>query len=179
MSVLFLAIGNSASGKDAVIGYAIKKIPNLKKAKRCITRPSSITEDFESIEKKDFKKEDYCLWWESYDKLYGIKAEDLMLDLINGTSVILNISRDAIDNAKKLWKNCYIIEFNAPLELIEKRLNERKREKPEEIEKRIKRAKTQFNIIPDIIIDSSNSDVSIAGEKLKEFILEVLKNIKS
>ena len=167
---LFLIVGNSASGKDTVISYALSKISNLKKSKRYITREASATEDFVSVQKEKFRKEDYYLCWESYDKLYGVKQEDIIVQLMNGTSVILNISREVIEQAKKLWSKVYVVEFSVPVETIEKRLNERKRESLEEIAKRLKRAKQGIDTHADIIIDSSHADISIAGEKFTEFI---------
>ncbi|MDD5054220.1 MAG: hypothetical protein PHG04_02470 [Candidatus Nanoarchaeia archaeon] len=170
MSALFLVVGSSASGKDTAIDYAISKISNLKKAKRHITREASKTEDFVSIKKEDFKKEDYEIWWELYGKFYGVKKEDVIFQLMNGLSIILNISRDALLQAKKLWKETYVVEFKVPVEIIKKRLIERKREKQKEIDERIKRAMQEIDSNPDIIIDSSHPDASIAGKKLTGFI---------
>ncbi|MFA5303630.1 MAG: hypothetical protein WC393_03780 [Candidatus Nanoarchaeia archaeon] len=173
---LFLIVGNSASGKDTAISYALNKISNLKKAKRYITREASSTEDFISIKKEEFIKKDYALWWESYDKLYGVKKEDVIIHLLNGTSIILNISRDVISQAKKLWDKSYIVEFSVPVEIIKQRLAERKRESNEEIIKRIERAKQGIDTHADIIIDTSSPDASIAGKKLEEFINSKLNN---
>ncbi|MFA5333662.1 MAG: hypothetical protein WC376_04145 [Candidatus Nanoarchaeia archaeon] len=167
---LFLIVGNSASGKDTAINYALSKISNLTKAKRYITREASSTEDFVSLKKEEFKKKDYALWWESYDKFYGVKKEDVIIHLINGTSIVLNISRDVIGQAKKLWDKSYIVEFSVPVEIIKQRLAERKRESTEEIIKRVERAKQGINVNPDIIIDTSSPDLSIAGKKLESFI---------
>lgn len=167
---LFLIVGNSASGKDTAINYALNKISNIKKAKRYITREASNTEDFISLNKQDFNKQDYCLWWESYDKFYGVKKEDVIIHLINGTSIILNISRDVIEQAKNLWAKSYIVEFSVPVEIIKQRLNSRKRESNEEINKRIERANQGLNVNPEIIIDTSSPDLSIAGKKLETFI---------
>jgi len=170
MSSLFLIVGNSASGKDTAISYALSKISNLAKSKRYITREASNTEDFVSIKKKDFNPKDYELWWESYDRYYGVKKEDVIVQLKKEVSIILNISRDVIEKAKKLWKNVYVVEFVVPVEVIKERLIIRKRESSEEINKRILRAKQEINVNPDIKIDSSSLDVSIAGEKLTKFI---------
>jgi phosphonate metabolism protein PhnN/1,5-bisphosphokinase (PRPP-forming) len=167
---LFLAVGNSASGKDTAISYCLSKISNLKKAKRYITREASSTEDFISVKKEDFKKQDYCLCWESYDKFYGIKKEDMIFYLMNGTNIILNISRDAINDAKNLWEKSFVAEFSAPIEIIEQRLNARKRENKQEISQRLLRAKQCIDSHPDIIIDTSSPDLSVAGKKLENFI---------
>jgi phosphonate metabolism protein PhnN/1,5-bisphosphokinase (PRPP-forming) len=167
---LFLIVGNSASGKDTAIKYVLNNLNNIKKAKRYITRPKSITEEYVSLEKNDFLKQDYCLWWESYDKFYGVKKEDVIFHLLKGTNIILNISRDVIDQAKNLWEKNYIVEFSVAVEIIKQRLNNRKRETNEEIKKRILRAKQGINVNPEIIIDTSSEDLTIAGKKFLEFI---------
>ncbi|VVB74615.1 Ribose 1,5-bisphosphate phosphokinase PhnN [Candidatus Tiddalikarchaeum anstoanum] len=173
--LLFLVVGNSGSGKDAIIEWACNRNPNVTHVKRFITRPSSVeTEDFVSVKKEDFKKSDYFLWWESYDKLYGI-GKDVIEGLKKGRNYIVNISRDALGDAKTKWPSSVTVEITAPISLIEERLSKRGREAEPEVQRRIERAKTAPNVNPDIVIDGSNSDVSIAGKALLNFIAKKAK----
>ena len=93
-----------------------------------------------------------------------------MFTNLNGSNYIVNISRDALDKAKKLWSKSYVIEVIAPIELLEKRLSDRKRESIEEVRMRLERAKNAPKVTNDAIIDASNSDVSLAGKQLLDFI---------
>lgn len=167
---LFLVVGNSGSGKDAIIKWAIDKCSKVNIVRRVITRPESKdTEDFISITKDAFNKDDYFLYWESYDKLYGV-GKDVLNGLVQNKNYIVNISRDVIDYARTKWINSFVVEVSAPIELIKERLQSRKRESSIEIKKRLERAKNAPKINADIVIDASNSDVSIAGKKLLDFI---------
>lgn len=171
--VLFLIVGNSGCGKDAVINYASNKLYYLNSVKRYITRPESReTEDFNSVSKEDFNSNNYFLSWESYDKLYGI-GEEVLNGLKQGEYYIVNISRNAISEAKEKWSNSYVVEFKTDLNIIRNRLLSRARESEEEIKKRLDRAQTAPQINPNIVIDTSNHDVSIAGERLISFIRSV------
>ena len=166
---LFLAVGNSASGKDSVISYALRGIPTLKKLKRVITRPESDTEDFISIKKEDFKAEDYFISWESYNKFYGI-PKNILDGLEKGEDYIVNVSRQVITEIKNKWNNTFVILFQVPIEILKQRLSNRGREDNKEIKQRLERASDAPRIKADLIIDSSNPDVSIAGEELIKFI---------
>ncbi|MBN1923757.1 MAG: hypothetical protein JW791_03275 [Nanoarchaeota archaeon] len=171
--VLFLMVGNSGSGKDSVIKYVVNKIPGLRKVKRHVTRQDSETEEFISLKKEDFNKDDYFIFWEAYDKLYGVDRE-VLEGLMNGKNYIVNISRKTIKKTMERWSNCYVIECVIPVKLIRQRLNDRGREDEAEIEKRIQRALTAPLLNPDCTIDTSNSDVSIAGERLISFINSII-----
>lgn len=173
--VLFLVVGNSGSGKDAVIKWVCSKTGKVMQVKRYITRPESKeTEDFIPVKKEHFNKDDYFLWWKSYDKLYGI-SKDIIDGLKKGKNYLVNISRDAISEAKKKWNNVTIVEISAPIELVKERLSNRGRESSAEVQKRLERAMNAPKVKADIVIDSSNSDVSIAGRKLLDFVTSKLK----
>lgn len=172
--ILFLVVGNSGSGKDAVITWVTKHCDVLKGVKRIITRPESKrSEDFISIAKHDFCRNKYFLEWEVYEKLYGIKLS-ILKGLEQGNNYIVNISRSVIKDAFMKWPNCKLIEMRVPIDILKQRLIERGRESLEEIEKRINRAKNAPKLNPDIIIDTSNSDVSIAGKVLLDYINSIV-----
>lgn len=170
---LFLVVGNSASGKDAVMKYASEKIENLKVVKRYITRPNGKGEDYYSIDFKDFNPKDYFLSWESYDKFYGISCE-VLNHLEMGKNYLVNVSRQVLKEAKNKWKNTFVVELIVPLELTKERLNNRGREDENEIKKRLHRAMNPPVVDSDVQINTSNSDVSVAGEQLVSFIRRII-----
>ena len=167
--VLFLIVGNSGSGKDAVMDYAAKKVKDLFVAKRSITRPSGIGEEYNSILEEEFNEKDYFLSWKSYNKYYGVGFEVLQ-GLKKGSNYLVNVSRQVLNNIKSKWNNTFIVEFRIPLDLTRKRLEERGRENSEEIKERLNRALNAPVVNSDLIIDTSNPDVSIAGRELIKFV---------
>jgi len=91
MSKVFLIIGNSGAGKDSIIDEVLRRFPShikkLQVPKRVITRQSSDTEKFESVDTETFYKlresGEFILEWESYENFYGIRREVLdWLDLV-------------------------------------------------------------------------------------------------
>ncbi|PIU63142.1 hypothetical protein COS83_01140 [archaeon CG07_land_8_20_14_0_80_38_8] len=171
---LFLILGNSGAGKDAIMDYAVNNCGNLKKVKRCITRPASNTEEYTSVKKENFRHEDYFLSWEAYGKFYGIPFE-VLNGLNHGDNYIVNISREALNEALNKWRGAYVIELTTPIEVLRQRLNERSRESDEEVRKRLQRAENAPIIRSDIQVNTSNPDVSIAGEKTVKFIQKIIK----
>ena len=69
----------------------------------------------------------------------------------------------------------YVIELTTPIEVLRQRLNERSRESDEEVRKRLQRAENAPIIRSDIQVNTSNPDVSIAGEKTVKFIQKIIK----
>ncbi len=180
--MLFLVIGNSGSGKDSIISGIIKKFPaNLNKIyspKRYITRTGSITENNIEVTKEKYnqmcKKKQFALSWYIYEYYYGIP---IIIDdyLKKGIPVIINVSRNIVEEAKNIYKNIKIMFINVPIKIIINRLKERDRENREELKKRIIRAqKNQTFQMADITIDNSG-DLEDAVNQSLNFILSVIK----
>ncbi|MFX0030198.1 MAG: phosphonate metabolism protein/1,5-bisphosphokinase (PRPP-forming) PhnN, partial [Candidatus Hermodarchaeota archaeon] len=109
---LFLVVGNSGSGKDSIISGVINKYPsNLKQLyapKRYITREPSEFEDNIAITPEEFRKMEmngkFALKWQIYGLNYGIPIE-IESQLEKGHSVIINVSRTIVKEARKKYKN--------------------------------------------------------------------------
>ena len=178
---LFLIVGNSGSGKDSIIkGVVEKNGPNLKKlirAKRYITRPSSATEDNYYITSQEFKRlanqGRFALKWHVYGLYYGIPIE-IENWLKAGHSVVVNVSRTIIDEAKKKYKNTKVVFIQVPIETILKRLKNRARENKIRLEERIERAKkNQTYSEADFIVDNSG-DLAEAIDQLLKYIRKIV-----
>jgi ribose 1,5-bisphosphokinase len=181
LGTLFLIVGNSGSGKDSIIkGVVEKNGPNLKKlirAKRYITRPSSATEDNYYITSQEFKRladqGRFALKWHVYGLYYGIPIE-IENWLKTGHSVIVNVSRTIIDEAKKKYKNTKVVFIQVPIETILKRLKNRARENKIRLEERIERAKkNQTYSEADFIVDNSG-DLAEAINQLLKYIRKIV-----
>ena len=163
---LFLIVGPSGSGKDTLINYAVGRVPGLKKIRRVITRPPNNFEDFESVDYCEFDKRDFLITWEVFGVKYGIpKLEE--------GNYIVNVSRSVVPKIKEIFPNTKVIKLTAPKEILIQRQIKRGRDPLNVILKRVER---DFDIDCDIEIDTSFSDIRIAGEKLVNFInKELLK----
>ena len=184
MAKLFLIVGNSGSGKDSLIKEVQDNFPEhlkeIKVPKRVITRPPSPeTEKYESIDEKTFlklKKEGaFALDWHIYNLYYGVR-ENINDWLRKGYSVLINVSRKIISDARKKYPDMKVIFVKVPFEVTEKRIRERGRENEEYMRMRLERARKNQNFPDaDFVIDNSGS-LQQAGKKLLEYvILEIEK----
>ncbi|MHA1793114.1 MAG: hypothetical protein ACTSVI_10755 [Promethearchaeota archaeon] len=171
---LFLLVGNSGSGKDSILSYAVnnwkKNGKKLVIPKRYITRPPSPeTEDYFSLSREEFMEMDgkgeFVLKWESYGILYGI-SKGILDALDDGDLVIANVSRQIIEDTRKTFPNVKVIFIWVPIETIIKRIRERGREKGKELESRVERARQNENLPgADYVIENTGT-IEEAGERL-------------
>ncbi len=182
LGTLFLIVGNSGSGKDSIISGVIKEYPsNLKQVyspKRYITRPSSEFERNISVTLKKFKeleeKGDFALSWHIYELYYGV-TKDIEKWLKKGHPVILNVSRRAIEEARKKYKNTKVVFIEVPFEITLRRIINRKRETEKLLNKRIERAKQNQKLpTADFIVDNSGELID-AVYKLIDYIKKIVK----
>ncbi|MFW9826867.1 MAG: phosphonate metabolism protein/1,5-bisphosphokinase (PRPP-forming) PhnN [Candidatus Thorarchaeota archaeon] len=184
--MLFLVVGNSGSGKDSIISGVVEKYsPSLTQIyvpKRYITRQASDTEKNISITPEIFKKMQeegqFALRWHIYNLDYGIPIEiDYWLN--KGTSVIINVSRKIVKEAKEIYANIKVVFIYVPLEITIERLKKRAREDSELLKERIERAKNN-QLFPeaDFIIDNSGKLDAAINQFLDYLVSCTIKNLK-
>nr|MDO8109371.1 hypothetical protein [Candidatus Sigynarchaeota archaeon] len=172
---LFFIVGNSASGKDSLLNYAVTNWKNPKQkllvAQRFITRPESPeTEKFISVTDAEFtkmdKKSPFLFKWISYKLNYGVK-KDILKDIKKGHLVIVNVSRQIVDDARKRFPDLKVIFVKVPVDLVVKRLQERGRENDSQIQERIQRAKETGDEFPgaDFVVENTGT-IEEGGKKL-------------
>ena len=162
MSKCFLIIGNSGAGKDTIIDEVQRRFPShykkLKVPQRVITRKSSDSEKFESVDTETFHKlresGEFILEWESYDHFYGIRRE--ALDWLEaGHPVLLNVSRSVVQTARKTFPGTRVIFVRVPLDVTADRIIERGRESYKEVLTRVVRAQGHQDYKDaDLIVDN-------------------------
>ena len=129
---LFLFVGNSGSGKDSIIGELVKSDSSLIAPKRIITREKHESEDCICVSREEFEimktSNKFAFYWESYNKLYGIPAE---IDdfILSGKNVLVNASRDAIEEARKKYLDLKVIYVYVPIDVSKERIISRNRER--------------------------------------------------
>ena len=132
---LFLMVGNSGSGKDALIHRARQlwpaSGPRLVAPCRHITRPAHGSEPFRSLSAAAFgerlRQGRYLFHWQSYGIAYGIPKE-IALDLEQGDAVIINVSRRIVNRARQRWPKVRVVFVSVPLAVTAARIRARGRE---------------------------------------------------
>ncbi|MFX1427141.1 MAG: phosphonate metabolism protein/1,5-bisphosphokinase (PRPP-forming) PhnN [Promethearchaeota archaeon] len=183
---LFLVVGNSGSGKDSIISGVINKYPsNLKQLyapKRYITREPSEFEDNIAITPEEFRKMEmngkFALKWQIYGLNYGIPIE-IESQLEKGHSVIINVSRTIVKEAREKYKNVKVIFVEVPFEITYQRIKDRKREEKKLLQERIERARNNQQFPEaDITIDNTG-ELDDAVNKFLIYLLNLVEKKKT
>ncbi|OYU69743.1 MAG: phosphonate metabolism protein/1,5-bisphosphokinase (PRPP-forming) PhnN [Alphaproteobacteria bacterium PA2] len=142
---LVLVVGPSGVGKDTLIEAAKNlRLSGVRIVKRDITRSAELGgEDYASISEADFARREsagrYALSWRAHGLSYGIPG-DILEDLAAGQTVVANVSRTVLMEARQRYRNLVVVSVTASPETIRARLTARGRETDAEIEGRISRA---------------------------------------
>jgi ribose 1,5-bisphosphokinase len=179
---LFLIVGNSGSGKDTLLKEVLRQWPGsagpIRIPQRYITRPPDASEPFISVTSEGFadlkQKGKFCLTWHVYETDYGVPVT-IINWLKNGDSVIVNVSRKIIPQARQLIPDLKVIFVFVPLEVTSKRLKARRRESEDDpgFQQRVARAKENQTLTEaDFVVDNSVPLVE-AVEALLKYMLAV------
>ena len=177
---LFLIVGNSGSGKDSLLKEVLRQWPASAKPiripQRYITRPAHASEPFISVTSEDFadlkQQGKFWLTWHVYDTDYGVPGT-IINWLQQGDSVIVNVSRKIIPQARQLIPDLKVIFITVPLEVTLQRIKERSRESEDDpgFQQRLARAeKNQTLTEADFVVDNSVPLVTAAEELLNYMV---------
>ena len=139
--MIVAVVGPSGAGKDRLIGGALALRPDLRLARRVITRPTEAGgEDFEGVAPEDFaamrRAGRFALDWQAHGLAYGIPRDQL-----DGPGpVIFNGSRAALPQAVARLPGLRVVLITAPEALLAQRLALRGREDAADIAQRLARA---------------------------------------
>ena len=183
--ILFLIVGNSASGKDSIISGAVKEYPKEQKevrlTKRYITRPPSEFEDNYSITTDEFelmvKQGKFALKWKIYGLNYGVpKVIDEWLE--KGHPVIVNVSRMIIDEAREIYENIKVVFIEVPLEITIKRIKDRGRETGQLLNQRMERARNNQKLPGADFVVNNSEELETAIDQFLKYLINCVKNNK-
>ena len=143
---LILVVGPSGAGKDSLIAAARMRFSgddSLVFAQRCITRrPDPDGEAHEGVSQMEFKRRRdagrFMLSWQAHGFWYGIPAS-YGTALESGRSVVANVSRTVVDQARGIFNPVSVMHVTASSEILARRLAARGREKENDRDARLKR----------------------------------------
>ena len=175
MAKLFYVIGASGAGKDSLLKYARKHISQSSPvvfAHRYITRPADAGgENHVALNMNEFlsRKQMGCfaMQWFRHNNWYGIGLE-INQWLALGLNVVINGSRDYLDQALEKYPKLIPVSIWAEESLLRSRLIARGRENLEEIEARLKAARELDQHVPHprLIKIDNNKTLEEAGSRL-------------
>jgi phosphonate metabolism protein PhnN/1,5-bisphosphokinase (PRPP-forming) len=146
---LILVVGPSGAGKDSIIAGAADRLagdPQIAVARRIITRPASAGgEKHIAVRSAEFAalrdRGGLILHWHANGFDYGLPHE-LNDALDDGVSVVANVSRTVVAEARQRLAPVVVISITASTATLATRLAARGRENAAEIEQRLDRAVT-------------------------------------
>jgi ribose 1,5-bisphosphokinase len=160
---LVLVVGPSGAGKDTLIAVAKRHCADdarVKFPRRVVTRPSSEFEDNLAMTSAEFDAAEgqraFALHWRAHDHAYGVPRQ-IDNDIRAGKTVVVNVSRSIIADARKRYDNVTVVLITAPAEIMAQRVAARKRASDTSVEERVQRASLPESAAPDILISNIGS----------------------
>ncbi|MEM7378376.1 MAG: phosphonate metabolism protein/1,5-bisphosphokinase (PRPP-forming) PhnN [Pseudomonadota bacterium] len=171
---LYFIVGPSGCGKDSLISYARERFTRddgVLFARRYITRPpDDRAEKHIPLRRDQFyercERGDFLLSWKAHDLFYAID-KSVLRDLAAGFDVVVNGSRAQVEAVRERVQRVVIVSVGCDASTLKQRLQARGREKPEQIEARLKRA-SLYPVCedPNVVCIDNTEKVCVAGDKL-------------
>jgi ribose 1,5-bisphosphokinase len=168
---LVLVVGPSGAGKDTLIGYCRERLagdPSVIFPRRVVTREEGAHEDHDTLDHRGFDDEvtrgAYALSWRAHGLGYGVPAT-IVADLAQGRSVVVNVSRMVVAEARQRFRPLSVALVTAPPDVLAARLSARGRENAADVDSRIARAPATVAGEDVVVIDNSGP-VEEAGDRL-------------
>ena len=153
-----LVVGPSGVGKDTLIDGARAALAvdaGVVFARREITRPADAGgEDHDHVGEADFRARrdagGYLLAWEAHGFGYGLPG-DLAAELAMGRTVVANVSRAVLDEARSRFARVRVVSISASPATVARRLAARGREDAAGIKDRLARADLYAALGDDVV----------------------------
>ena len=175
---LVLVVGPSGAGKDSIIAGAAARMrgaPRIVFARRLITRPAKAGgEDHIAMSPAEFAARrdagNLLLHWRAHGLDYGLPG-DLASALDAGRSVVANVSRSVVGNARNRFAPVLVVAVTAAPDTLAARLAGRARETVDDIDRRLRRADAPTDA--DVAIDN-DGPLAAAVERFAELLRQTI-----
>jgi len=186
--ILFVVSGPSGVGKTSMIKSILSSIRDAVFSVSCTTRPKRPGEvdgkDYFFVSEEEFKKmiekDEFLEWARVHGYLYGTPKKFVEDNVSKGKDVILDIDvQGALSVKKKVKEAVYIFIAPPSMEDLRERLEKRKTEDREVIERRLEDARWELQLIEEFDYLIINRDLMEAINDLKSIMRsEKLKTIR-
>ena len=176
--LLIIISAPSGCGKTTLVDRLLKRHPDWVRSISATTRPSRLGEkegeDYFFIESAQFqemeKKSEFLETAQIYNQFYGTPKDSILRQLTEGKKIILAIDIQGMQKIKKvLSKKAQLLTiFVLPpsIKVLRERLEGRKTEPPEEIQRRIELAQEEIKA-------ANLYDYTVVNQNLEQTVLEI------
>lgn len=168
---LVAVVGPSGAGKDTLIAAARDRLaddPRIVFVRRVVTRADGGNEDHDTLDAALFpaavKAGAFALSWGAHGLYYGI-PETVRRDVAAGRVAVANLSRGALDEARRLFPRVRVASVVAPPAVLAARLAGRGRENGAAIEGRLAAAMPRVEG-PDVVEIENGGSLAPAVDAL-------------
>ena len=181
MGRIIVISGPSGSGKTTVCWKLLEMFPELTHSVSATTRKKRDIEKegihYYFINRDKFEEminnNEFVEWEEVHGNLYGSLYRDIEKKRNEKAAILMDIDPKGGTNIKKMYPDSILIFLSVPsIETLIERLKNRRTEKGFDIDKRVERAKEEFELSKyyDFIIE--NDDIDFTLKKLSNIIKE-------
>jgi len=177
---LFVVSAPSGAGKTSLCHELVALLPDLRYSVSCTTRkprPGEVeSRDYHFVDEATFrgmiKEGAFLEWAEVYGNLYGTPRAPIREWIAQGTDVLLDIDTQGALQIRRHEPDAVSIYILPPsLEALRRRLEDRRGDPPDEIARRLKKAKDEVKHYHDYMHVIVNDDFKFSVRQLEAIVL--------
>lgn len=178
--ILFVVSAPSGAGKTSLCQALVSQVPDLRYSVSCTTRqprPAEIADrHYHFVDEATFrdmiKEGAFLEWAEVYGHLYGTPRAPIKEWIAQGIDVLLDIDAQGALQIRRHEPDAVSIYILPPsLEVLRRRLEDRKGDAPDEIARRLKKARDEVKNYRDYAHVIINEDFKSAVRQLEAIVL--------
>jgi len=178
--ILFVVSAPSGAGKTSLCQELVSQLPDLRYSVSYTTRkprPAEIADrHYHFVDEATFrdmiKEGAFLEWAEVYGNLYGTPRAPIKEWISQGIDVLLDIDTQGALQIRRHEPDAVSIYILPPsLEVLRRRLEDRKGDAPDEIARRLKKARDEVKNYRDYIYVIINEDFKFAVRQLEAIVL--------